>query len=272
MKLISILALATILSSYQKNTFKEPHFNNVADRHKNASDSTIKPNYAEYWVSLDYLESLEKEISICDCWRQNEFLLLHIDFDKLEIIIHSNLFHAGMDSQVFLPLIANGQKFMTDTSQAWPFSEPIYFERAYTDTLEITMGLEKYIFVKKKFELKNQNSKTIVDLNSWNLFDFSYQLNSRILLKYDLLDTTESTAILIPVDSLHDLILKGMVDGYCSDDFHEDGVTIHLNESRHFHLVFAPGKVILYQELIERGRGQKIDLTSLPKQTMLIGN
>jgi hypothetical protein len=223
-------------------------------------------------VSLDYLESLEKEISICDCWRQNEFLLLHIDFDKLEIILHSNLFHAGMDTQEILPLIADGQKFMTDTSQARRFSESIYFEKPYSDSLEITVGLEKYIFVKKKFELKTQNSKTIDDSNSGNLFDFSYQLNSRILLKYDLLDTSESTAILIPVDSLHDLILTGMVDGYCSDDFHEDGITIHVNDSRHFHVVFAPGKVILYQELIERSRGQKIDLTSLPKQIMLIGN
>ncbi len=272
MKLILIVALAAILCSYQKNTFKESHFNNVEDHNKNASDSIIKTNYAEYWVNLDYLESLEKEISICDCWRQNKFLLLYIDFEKLELIVHSNLFYAGMDTQEILPLIADGQKFMTVTSEAWRFNEPIYFDRPYTDTLEIAMGQSKYKFVKKKFELKNQNSKSGGDSNSSNLFDFSHQLNSHILLKYNLLDTIESTSILIPVDSLKKLIVGGFVNGHCSDDFYFDGITIEVGELHHYHLEFTPGKVILYDERDGRGRHEEIDLKSLPKQIMRIGN
>lgn len=272
MKLILLISVITLVYSFQVVDVQDNHRDNRPENSLGASDSTIKPNYAEYWVNLDYLQSLEKEISICDCWRQNKFLLLYIDFDKPELIIQSNLFHAGMDTQEILPLIADGQKFMADISQAWAFSEPIYFDRPYTDSLEIAMGQSKYKFVKKKFELKNQISKSLVGSNSSNLFDFSYQLNSHILLKYNLLDTIESTSILIPVDSLRELIFEGFVSAHCSDDFYFDGMTIEVGELHHYHLEFSPGKVILYDERQGRGRHEEIDLKSLPKQIMRIGN
>jgi hypothetical protein len=80
------------------------------------------------------------------------------------------------------------------------------------------------------------------------------------------------TERLFPVDSLRELISGGFVKAHCSDDFYFDGMTIEVGELHYYHLAFAPGKVIIYAERKDKGRGEEIDLTSLPKQTMVIGN
>ena len=110
--------------------------------------------------------------------------MLHIDFDRPEIIIHSNLFHAGMDTQEILPLIVNENNFITDTSVASYFRDPIQFEKPNLDTLTIKMNNQNHKFVKRKYEV-SENSKNDFYSNSWDLYDRSYSLSSQLLLKYN---------------------------------------------------------------------------------------
>ena len=96
-------------------------------------------------------------------------------------------------------------------------------------------------------------------------------MNSHILLKYDQIDSSQTSDFLISIDSLRYHILHGGARAHCSDDYNLDGLSIKGDPFRHFELEFKSGSVTLYENKNGRNRYEKVDLDTLPKQTMIIG-
>ena len=124
MKLLYSLLFCSLIFSFINTTPKE-HEQRTTSLNKKI-DKVLEKDSSEYWVSTDYLSSLDSVTSICDCWRNNKFHFLRYDTVKMELFLKSNLLHYGHDSEFTLPLIKTKNGFQYDsTVNDWkaPFRE-----------------------------------------------------------------------------------------------------------------------------------------------------
>lgn len=220
----------------------------------------------QVWVNVDYLKSLESGTSICNCWKQNRYQLAYFDTSKMELFLQSNLMHFGHDSGFTIPIKKTGNRYTPDTTRYnWPV-EHKEFEILDADTLVLTEGKITYKFIEKSFP-KKTNTKTNSPLTDFDFTMLVYQLNSHAILNYMHLVPERSSSVLIDPDSLKNLIKQGKVNAHCSDDYYFDGMTIDAGNLRYFDLQFNKNELIIYENE-GRGRFQKRDLSTLPKQVM----
>lgn len=246
---------------------------NIPGNHSKKSDSSNtnvqadSPNDSvQVWLNVDYLESLEKGVSICTCWKKTRYQLVYFDSVKMELFLKSNLMHFGHDSEFLLPVKKLGRKFLTDTlSYEWPI-EMKEFEIIDVDTMVLSESGKDYRFIKTYFpKSSNSTKQNTTDYNG--LVESLYAYNSRTLLAYKNLKKELSSTTLVSIDSLKNLIFSWKVSAHCSDDFFYDGMTILSDPMRHFELKFDESEVIMYENN-GRGRYQKLNLDTLPKQVM----
>ncbi len=236
---------------------------------ENLTDSQL--DSIELWVSIDFLNLIEKEISICNCWKQTKYHLLFYDTTKMELYLKSNLMHFGHDSEIILPLLKQGDTLKYDSISNDCSAQSREFKIPSNDTLNLIEGTNNYQFIRKTYTFDSSENKLSGNqLIYYRIRDLFYQLNSLILLKYTVLDSVSSSSTLITPDGLKELINDGKVTGHCSDDYYYNGITIKNKSTRHFHLVFNKGELILYDEKQGRDKGQELNLDTLKNQIMLL--
>lgn len=221
-----------------------------------------------FWVSTDYEKALNENNSICECWSKSRFNLLYIDSVHSKITVLSNLKHFGHDSEFYISYSLSGNTFLLDSTYYDSRLRLSSFVLNSNDELTLYDDQRPYSFRKIIFKFeKEPNGKWYPESE---LSDYFYEKNSELLLKYNSIDTLQSTHDLISIEELHELIESGKVHLHCSDDFGYDGMTLHVEPYRYFHLEFRGNEVILYDELEGRGRYEKLDYSLLPKQVLRI--
>ncbi len=221
-----------------------------------------------YWVSTDYLENLADTFSICDCWRKTQFHLLEIDTIEMNLHIQSNLFHFGMDSEADFALLRDDISFRSDTSHENFINDIISFEYPFSRSLVLKVGDKVYKFAQNAYpKIKNDEGQYYT---RWDLWDQSAIMNSTALLKYDKIDSINSTQHFFSVDSLESMITSGKIRSGCSDDYNynhmsyknEDGELIH------FHLQFFKEELRVYK-VPGRDRHVEVELDSNEMQILI---
>lgn len=229
--------------------------------HTSNTIEKIENDSIDVWVNTLYLHSLEKEISICDL-KKTRHILLYFDSTQMKLLITS-----GNDSEIIIPMKKIGDRYLYDSISNYLPIESIEIEMITKDTLILNEPKYSNKFIRKKFPFDNK-------FNVLNNFDFSdaiSQLNSHLIIKYKKVDSLRSTSLFIEPDSLKKMIHNGMVDGYCSDDFYDDGITIRNDSIQYFEVQFDEGQITLYKHS-GRSKGEKLNLDSLPKQIIRIEN
>jgi len=234
----------------------------LVEPNKNEQDSLI------IWVSNDFKKSLSENISICDCWRKTKYHLMYYDTTKMELYLKSNFMHYGHDSDLIFPLKKTGDKFRYDSTLNNWLEKPKEFALPTKNTLTLLDGGETHTFSRRVFKFEKDTAKNHFSLYS-NLSNVFYWMNSKILLKYNIVDTLKLTDDLITIEKLHHLIDLNKVLAYCSDDYNLDGIIIKENKNRYFQLVFGKGEVTLYENK-GRDRYEKLNLDSLPNQVLRV--
>tara|TARA_B110000211_G_C14017657_1_gene526101 strand:- start:103 stop:885 length:783 start_codon:yes stop_codon:yes gene_type:complete len=219
------------------------------------------------WVSVDYLNNIDSINSICDCWRKTKYHFLSYDTIKMELFLKSNLMHFGHDSGILLPIKKSDNSFLYDsTLNNWPVSSK-QFTIPTNDTLKLLDDEGEILFVKKLYPIREKDKPNNDYYNIGNRF---YETSSHLLLKYNKIDQSKSTAILIEPDSLKQLIRDGFVTAHCSDDYYYDGFMIKTDTYRHFQSQFKDNQLIIFELTQGRNKGEKINLDLLPKQVIII--
>lgn len=230
--------------------------------------STVNDSIA-YWTSLEYLKSIDLNISICECWKQNKYLFFSYDTVKMEMFLKSNLMHFGHDSEIILPMKKVGDGFKYDsTSNNWGIKNK-EFKIPVNDTLILFDDGKPIFFVKKMYPVRDdQMNKIATDYN--DIRSRFYEINSHLLLKYNKIDSVKSKNFLIEPKALKELILNGFVTAHCSDDYYYDGFTIKKDSIRTFQLIFKEKELLIFEHINGRGRFEKVKLDQIPSQTMTI--
>lgn len=247
------------------------------DSTKEIKNSNQNENYdyrdsSYYWVSSDYINSLDSKCSVCECLSNNELIMLYIDFRKLKIIIQSSIFYFGYQTASQFNLIPIANKVSTYLiKKKWPLTDSIIVEIKNANNLTLFYKKNNLHFKREKFKTVSilSTPKEIFS-QSMDMFDQLNILNSRSLLKF-LNDTAKSdSSILISVKDLKRYIYENKVSIYCSDDYHYNGMTITGDPNKYYHLEYKKNKIVIYDEGQGRSRFQKVDLTKMKKQELLI--
>lgn len=147
------------------------------------SSNSIPKDSSDYWVSLDYLNSLDSAISICDCWKQNKYHFLSYDTTKMELYLKSNLLHYGHDSEIILPMKKSEFGFKYDsTLNNWPIPNK-EFAIPTNDTLKLQDGGKEFLFVRKSYPISDKQ-KDILNNSYSEIRDLFYNTSSQLLMKY----------------------------------------------------------------------------------------
>lgn len=231
------------------------------------ANSTIQEDSLVVWVSQDFETAIQKDISICQCWKNTKYHLLHFDSVNSELYLRSNLMHHGHDSDLIFPLKKAGNYFVYDsTLNDWPVREK-RFQIPQGDTLILFDGDQAYGFHQRVLPF-NAAAKKHLSKYAF-LRTLFYKLNSQLLLKYEHLDAAKSVDELFTYQELKSLIKSGKVQAHCSDDFHLDGITVTGDTNRYFQLEFSPNQVTFFEHK-GRNKGETLNLPELPKQVMTI--
>lgn len=272
-KYIFILAILIYSCSTDKNSEKvssnfHPKIEVTTFENQKVPTNHFVQDSLTVWVNADFENSIHKDISICNCWKEIKYHILHYDTIKLELYLKSNLKHYGHDSELIFPLKRTGNTFRYDsTLNSWPVQAK-EFVIPTNETLTLLDGNQSYVFNKRVFKYARDTTKKHFFVYS-QLSDIFYNLNSHLLLKYNEVDSIKSTHDLIALEKLKQLINSNKVTAHCSDDYGLDGITINDSTNRYFELVFGQGEVSLYENK-GRARYEKLELDSLPKQVLRI--
>jgi hypothetical protein len=258
--LLLIVTLASCTTKSVKTGMLEPSDSIIV-----VGDDILLSDSSFIWINAGFLNSMNENISICDCWRDNKYQLLYYDTIEMELYLKSNLMYFGHDSEFILPISKTDNRYIYDSTIYESFVERKEFEVYSDDSLILIEGNSSYKFVKKYFPVKaGQKQEFYSDFS-----DLFYQYSSYTLLKYQTIDTVRSSYELISPEILRNNILNGLTSGHCSDDGYFDGLTIEGDTNRYFELRFSKEELVLYENY-GRNRYEKLDLNSLPKQVMII--
>jgi hypothetical protein len=215
------------------------------------NDQVVKDSI-EFWVNLKYLNCLDSGKSVCDCQKQNNFLLIHLDTTLNELRIKPSVYYSW--EPIFLVT-----KQDSNRSSRWKTLPTPELDTMIWDFSENSL-VGKFSNQAIVFKKIRANS-----LDKWVDSDLSSQLgviNTKPLLKYSISPCNETISFPLSNEILSNFITTGQINVSCSDDYHYNELYIKPLKVEFF-LVYKKGSIKVYKETVIRDRMKKIDTSQL---------